>query len=116
MALRTGSPQSELAQKFTTEELADLFAARKIEFEAKSKEDVRFQLMTYHIVRAVLGAAGGAKAVRRIKPEDFALKWGAEKPGRDQTQDQIRSAFEVAAAIWRTKGRDDRKQHTFTGG
>ena len=99
MALRTGIPQRVLAMRFTTCELAELFAVRKMDFDAQSKEDVRFQMLAYHVVHAVRASAGGRKGVQGIKPDMFALKWGEAKKvkpkNKAELERDIRALFNI---------------------
>lgn len=108
MALRTGIPQHELADRFTVAELAELNAYKRIEWKTQSKEDSRFAMLAYHTVTSTLAAAGGKKAIRGIKPKTFLIDWGkSAESAKPMSRDDIGKAFKAMASVWRctvTKG------------
>lgn len=104
IALRTGIPQHALAARFTIDEIRELFAIRKMDFETRSKEDVRAQMMTYKICHAIRGAMGGQKAVSGMKPESYGFSWKPDAHLQNQTQEQIRDSFLALRGVWRMQG------------
>lgn len=104
MALRTGIPQHELADRFTAAEMSELIAYKNIDFRTQSKEDSRFAMLAYHTVTATLAAAGGKKAARGIKPKTFLIDWGAaEKSGKPMTREEIGRGLAALRGLWRCK-------------
>jgi len=104
MAFKTGIPQHELADMFTTTEISEIIAYKNIEWRTQSKEDSRFAMLAYHTVTSNLAAAGGKKAVRGIKPKTFLMDWGkAAESVKPMSREDIGKAFAALRGLWRCK-------------
>ena len=84
------------------QEIDQLFAYKNIETTLTSKEDIRHQLLSYHVVTSNIAAMGGKKAISGINVKTFAFEWGKSK-GTMSAEDII-SGFKALEGVWRKQG------------
>lgn len=101
MAYRTGTPQSELADKFNEVEIAEILAFKENEFKTHDKSDAQNALLCY-VIRTTLMAVNGAKQgqLNTIKLVDFLINYadGEKKDDPDKYKNMFESVIKMAKA------------------
>lgn len=88
----------EAQSRIDAREFSEWIAYRAISPFARDRSDYLAASIAYHICTVLAAAHGGSKAAKALKFDDFLLKFGGKKKGRQTTAEQKAIFFAAKAA------------------